>query len=100
MSNFVHIMIERSKTAVQGKHKEFQNCVAHTEGVLVVVLILNTLRSTLNMSVSLCSPAAVQKEVEGKALDYIIRIIMSLICFSRGCIICKKKEGYCHSISV
>lgn len=33
------------------------------------------------MSVFLCSPAAIQKEVEGKAWDYLIRIMMSLICF-------------------
>lgn len=41
-------------------------------------------------------PTAVQKEVEGKAMDYIIRIVMSSFAFHDG-IICK---GYCHSISV
>lgn len=41
-------------------------------------------------------PAAVQKEVEGKAMDYIIRIVMSSFAFHDG-IICK---GCCHSISV
>lgn len=51
------------------------------EGGLVAVHLISR-GSTLNMSVFLCSPAAVQKEVEGKALDNIIRMMMSLICFS------------------
>lgn len=56
-------------------------------------LILIILRSTLNVSVFVCSPAAVQKEVEGKAMDCIIRIVMSLNCFCDGII-------YNDSISV
>lgn len=59
-----------------------KRCVSSDGGSTGSSLILNTLSSTLNMSVFLCSLAAIQKEVEGKAWDYLIRIMMSLRCFS------------------
>lgn len=43
--------------------------------------IFNFLQSTLNMSVFLYFPTAVQREVEGKTMRYIMSIMMSIICF-------------------